>query len=250
MSRPNADSRSTTTELEDHASEGMEGRKGLLDGSIRTFVLRSGRLTEAQRHAIDALGTRYIIPFAEEPLDTTRFFPDRKPLVLEIGFGMGLATWQIARDRPQFNYIGIEVHSPGVGRLILDLEQHELKNVRIIQHDAIAVLKTMMSPESLAGIHIFYPDPWPKQRHHKRRLMQSTIVSLMAEKLASGAYLYFVTDIEEYASFAKRSLDSCPTLTNRFAGYAPHQDWRPETKFENFAKNSGRGTFELFYVKL
>lgn len=223
--------------------------KGLLDGSIHSFVLRSGRLTEAQRRAIGRFGAKYIFPFTEVHLDLDSLFPEKKPLVLEIGFGMGQATWQIAQERAQFNYLGIEVHTPGVGRLIIDLERHGLGNVRIIQHDAIEVLKTMVPPESLAGIHVFYPDPWPKKRHHKRRLMQDTVVALMAEKLAAGGYLYFVTDIEEYASHARAALDSCAALRNQFEGYAPHQAWRPETKFEHFAKDSGRGTFELLYIK-
>ncbi len=226
-----------------------EKESGLLDGSIHTFVLRSGRLTEAQRRAIEKFGSKYIVPFAETFLDSNSLFPEKRPLVLEIGFGMGQATWQIAQARAQFNYLGIEVYTSGVGRLIIDLERHELKNVRIIQHDAIKVLKNMIPPESLAGIHVFYPDPWPKKRHHKRRLMQDAVVALMAEKLGADGYLYFVTDIEEYASFAKASLGSCTALKNRFDGYAPHQLWRPETKFENHAKNSGRGTFELFYIK-
>jgi tRNA (guanine-N7-)-methyltransferase len=222
---------------------------GLLDGSIHTFVLRSGRLTEAQRRAIEQFGPNYIVPIGEDFLDLESLFPEARPLVLEIGFGMGQATWQIAQGRNTFNYLGIEVHAPGVGRLILDLERHGLKNVRIIQYDAIKALKNMVPPRSLAGIHVFYPDPWPKKRHHKRRLMQGVIVALMAEKLAPGGYLYFVTDIEEYASFAKGTLDSCLALKNQFEGYAPHQTWRPETKFEKHAIHSGRGTFELLYVK-
>jgi len=223
--------------------------EGILDGSIHTFVLRSGRITEAQRRAIERFGPKYILPFTGAPLDPDSLFPEKKPLVLEIGFGMGQATWKIAQARAQFNYLGIEVHTPGVGRLIIDLERHGLENVRIIQHDAIEVLKAMIPPESLAGIHIFYPDPWPKKRHHKRRLMQDAVVALMAAKLVAGGYLYFVTDIEEYASYAKASLDSCAALKNQYESYAPHQEWRPETKFEHFAKDSGRGTFELLYIK-
>jgi len=240
----------TDTQYPDNvkAEDQRQGEK-LLDGSIHTFVLRSGRLTLAQRRAIEELGSKYILPFAASSLDLDSVFPEKKPLVLEIGFGMGQATWQIARDRAQFNYLGIEVHSPGVGRLILDLERAGLENVRIVRHDAIEALKSMIPPASLAGIHIFYPDPWPKKRHHKRRLMQDAVVALMAEKLVAGGYLYFVSDIEEYASFAKASLDSCAALQNRFDGYAPRQSWRPETKFEHFAKDSGRGTFELLYVK-
>ncbi|MEN6499933.1 MAG: tRNA (guanosine(46)-N7)-methyltransferase TrmB [Rectinema sp.] len=222
---------------------------GILDGSIRTFVLRSGRITEAQRRAIERFGPKYLVPFTGAPLDLNALFLEKKHIVVEIGFGMGQATWKIAQTRAQFNYLGIEVHTPGVGRLISDLESHGLENVRIIQHDAVEVLKTMLPAESIAGIHIFYPDPWPKKRHHKRRLMQEAIVALMAAKLEVGGYLYFVTDIEEYASYAKASLDSCGALKNQYEDYAPHQAWRPETKFEHFAKGSGRGIFELLYIK-
>lgn len=221
----------------------------LLDGSVRSFVVRSGRLTDAQRRAIEIWGPTYIIPFTSSPLDFAKLFDEQRPVILEIGFGMGQATWQIARDRPNYNYLGIEIHAPGVGRLIMDLRKHNISNVRIIEHDALEVLQTAIPSESLAGLHIFFPDPWPKKRHHKRRLMQKAVICLMAEKLASGGYLYFVTDIEEYAEFAKNALESCDMLTNRYEGFAPHQEWRPLTKFESHALESGRGTFELVFIK-
>lgn len=231
-----------------HNSASFEGSQ-LLDGSVRSFVVRSGRLTEAQRRAIEVWGPTYIIPYTPLPLDFAKLFDEQRPVILEIGFGMGQATWQIARDRPNYNYLGIEIHAPGVGRLIMDLREHNISNVRIIQHDALEVLRTAIPPESLAGLHIFFPDPWPKKRHHKRRLMQKAVICLMAEKLASGGYLYFVTDIEEYGEFAKNALESCNMLANRYEGFAPHQDWRPVTKFEGHAFESGRGTFELVFIK-
>lgn len=221
----------------------------VLNGSVRTFVLRSGRLTEAQKRALETRAEHYLIPYDEQPAAFDRFFDTPAPLVMEIGFGMGQATWQIARDRPGFNYLGVEVHSPGVGKLILELDSHQITNVRIIQHDAIQVLKTMVPESSLAGLHIFYPDPWPKKRHHKRRLMQPAVVLLMAQKLIPGGYLYFVTDIEEYAHATLQVLEACPLLKNRFEGFAPHQAWRPETKFERHARESGRGAFELWFER-
>ncbi|MCX8013639.1 MAG: tRNA (guanosine(46)-N7)-methyltransferase TrmB [Rectinema sp.] len=221
----------------------------VLSGSVRTFVLRSGRLTDAQKRALETRAPRYLIPFTDEPTTFDHFFPNPAPLVMEIGFGMGQATWQIARDRPQFNYLGVEVHAPGVGKLILELDAHEIENVRIIQHDAIQVLKTMVMPASIAGFHIFYPDPWPKKRHHKRRLMQAAVIRLMAQKLVPGGYLYFVTDIEDYAHATLQVLNTCELLQNRYEGFAPHQEWRPETKFERHASEAGRGAFELLFER-
>jgi len=229
--------------------QSMSQEIGLIDGSVHSFVKRSGRITEGQRRAIESLGPKYIIPYSDKFLVTETLFPQIKPIILEIGFGSGQATWRIAKERPEFNYLGIEVYAPGVGRLIMDLELHVIENVRILQQDAITVLKHMIAPASLAGIHVFYPDPWPKKRHHKRRLMQYPIVCLMAQKLIQGGYLYCVTDIEEYACFAKDSLDACSLLENVYGSFAPHQQWRPETRFENLAKEAGSEPFELFYKK-
>jgi len=226
-----------------------DGRR-LLDGSVHSYVLRSGRMTDAQRRSIEMFGPDFLVDYREEEIDLATLYAERKPLILEIGFGMGQATWRIARDRPRFNYLGIEVHTPGVGRLIMDAKAAGLANIKIVQHDAIEVLRSMIPDGSLAGIHVFYPDPWPKKRHHKRRLMQDGVIRLMAQKLTREGYLYFVTDIEEYAHFSKEALDRCELLRNAFGGFAPHQEWRPETKFERHAKNSGRGGFELLYTRL
>lgn len=221
----------------------------LLEGSVHSFAIRSGRLTSAQSNALKTLSSKYIIPYQSKHVPLDCFFSNPAPIILEIGFGMGHATWRIAQDNPQLNYVGIEVHLPGIGRLIIDIDQHSIMNLKIIAHDAIEVLRTMIPEASLAGIHLFYPDPWPKKRHHKRRLMQDSIVMLMAQKLVQNAYLYFVTDIEEYARFSKDSLDACSLLRNNYESFAPRQEWRPETKFENQAKNSGRSVFELLYLR-
>lgn len=234
---------------EKESGESIQSGKGLLDGSVHSYVMRSGRITDAQRRSIETLGPKYIVPYRDAEIDFSGLFPEHKPVILEIGFGMGQATWRIARDMPQYNYIGIEVHTPGVGRLIIDAESHALTNLKILQHDAIEVLHTMIPAGSLAGIHVFYPDPWPKKRHHKRRLMQDAVIELMAQKLAPGAYLYFVTDIEDYALFSKEALDRCELLRNSCEGFAPRQPWRPETKFESHARDSGRGRFELLYTR-
>jgi tRNA (guanine-N7-)-methyltransferase len=216
---------------------------------IRTYVIRSGRLTEAQKRAIEKFGDVFIIPFSHTKLDFRTCFPEEKPAIVEIGFGMGSATWQIAATRPNFNYLGIEVHTPGVGKLLMAIAENKLRNLRIIQQDAVEVLSEMIPKNSLAGFHIFYPDPWPKTRHHKRRLMRHPLVELMIEKLAPGGYLYFVTDIEDYAASTLELLSSCAGIENKFMDYAHGIDWRPETKFEAKAKKALRPAYELFFVK-
>jgi tRNA (guanine-N7-)-methyltransferase len=216
---------------------------------IRSYVIRAGRMTDAQRRALEELGPSRIIPSSREPLDPKGLFPEARPVVMEIGFGMGKATWQIALSRPEYNYLCLEVHSPGVGRLLLELEAHEIENIRIIQHDAVEVLADMIPPSSLAGFHIFYPDPWPKKRHHKRRLMRQAVVNLMIDRLQPGGYLYFVTDIEEYGQATLELLSACPALRNGYEGFAPRLEWRPETKFEAKATRAARGAFELYFTK-
>ncbi|HET7838363.1 MAG TPA: tRNA (guanosine(46)-N7)-methyltransferase TrmB [Rectinemataceae bacterium] len=220
------------------------------DTSIRTYVLRTGRMTDAQRRALEELGPRYLLPFHPgQRLDYTSAFGDRRPVVAEIGFGMGQATWRIALENPETGYLGIEVHTPGIGKLLIDIAEHDVRNIRIIHHDAVEVLERMIAPASLAGLHIFYPDPWPKKKHHKRRLIREGLAELLASRLAPGAYLYFVTDIEEYAQWSLELLSRTPGLRNRHEGYAPKQAWRPETKFEARAKGDGRAVWELLFER-
>ncbi|HTX72241.1 MAG TPA: tRNA (guanosine(46)-N7)-methyltransferase TrmB [Rectinemataceae bacterium] len=221
-----------------------------IDLGIRTYVLRSGRMTEAQRRAIEESGPRFILPFDPlRRLDVAELFGDARPLVAEIGFGMGQATWRIAQENPTTGYLGIEVHRPGVGKLLLDIEREGIQNIRIINHDAVEVFERMIPPASLAGLHIFYPDPWPKKRHQKRRLIREGLVSLLASRLAPGAYIYFVTDIENYAECSLELLTRTAGLRNRYAGFAPRQAWRPETKFELRARHDGREAWELLFER-
>jgi len=216
---------------------------------IKTFVLRSGRMTEAQKQALEDYGPELVIPFKQEFVDPSKLFATSLPLVMEIGFGMGLATWQIARDRPQYNYLGVEVHTAGVGKLIMEIREKSLHNLKIVQHDAVEVLAGMIPENCLAGLHIFYPDPWPKKRHHKRRLMRQPIVDIMISRLRPGGYLYFVTDIEEYGQSTLELLETCEAVENTSAGFSPRIDWRPETKFEAKAKAAKRTAFELYFLK-
>lgn len=223
---------------------------GKPDTGIRTYVLRAGRLTEAQKRALDEEGPRLLLPFdAGRRLDFATVFGRKAPTVCEIGFGMGQATWRIAKARPEEDFLGLEVHTPGVGRLLADLAEQGLSNVRVIHHDAVEVLERMLPEASLAGLHIFYPDPWPKKRHHKRRLLRPGLAELLASRLAPGGYLYFVTDIEDYGKAALELLSSTPGFRNRFPDWAPRQDWRPETKFEHRASLEGRAAFELLFEK-
>lgn len=227
------------------------------DNGIRSYVLRQGRMTDAQRDAIRELGPRWMLPFASSPLDPASLFDPPRPLIMEIGFGMGQATWQIAKARGELGFLGCEVHGPGVGRLLQDISREGIENLRIIQHDAVEVLQSMIPEASLSGLHIFYPDPWPKKRHHKRRLLRPGIAELMVSRLAPGGYLYFVTDIEDYGRATLELLSALPELRNKADSAAPGADsgfcapqaWRPETKFQRRATEADRLAWELMFVK-
>jgi tRNA (guanine-N7-)-methyltransferase len=172
------------------------------------------------------------------------------PKILEIGFGMGGATAQIASEHPENDYLGIEVHTPGVGALMRLLDAGSIGNVRIIQHDAVDVLNRMIAPRSLDGIHIYFPDPWPKKRHHKRRLIQPLLLSLLASRLKPGAYLHLATDWQEYAEWMLDALRGEPLLLNTAQDYAPKPDFRPETKFERRGLNLGHGVWDLVFRRV
>ncbi len=220
------------------------------DRGIRSYVLRAGRMTDAQKRALDTLWTHFGLDFETGTMiDLARVFGNGNPVVAEIGFGMGMATWQIAKENPARNYLGLEVHSPGVGRLLCDLQAQGIGNVRIFHHDAIEVFERMIPLDSLAGLHLFYPDPWPKKRHHKRRLIRQGLTELLVSRLTPGGYLYFVTDIEDYALWSLDVLTRTEGLHNRYEGFAPRQKWRPETKFESHASRDGRLSWELVFER-
>src|SRR5690606_5024678 len=168
-------------------------------GHIRSFVNRRGHITQAQKEALDALVPKWSIPYQDTPTDFSRWFGRKAPLVLEIGFGMGETTAQIAHDRPHDNFLGVAVFDAGVGALAKRIEAMGLNNIRIIQHDAVEVVRDMVAPDSLAGVHIYFPDPWPKKRHHKRRLIQPPFVAMLATRIAPGGYLHCATDWQHYA---------------------------------------------------
>ena len=199
---------------------------------IRSFVLRQGRMSPAQQRALDALLPRFGVPFHAAPLDFDRLFGRRAPRVLEIGFGMGETTAAIAQARPGDDFLCVEVHGPGVGSLLRRVDELGLANVRVIRHDAVDVVRAMIPERSLAAIHVFFPDPWPKKRHHKRRLLQPAFVRELALRLAPGGVLHVATDWDDYAHEILATLAAEPLLENGAAGFAPRPEYRPRTKFE------------------
>jgi tRNA (guanine-N7-)-methyltransferase len=216
---------------------------------IRSFVLRQGRVSNAQRRAVDTLLSVHGIAYRPGALNFEQVFGRRAPTILEIGFGMGETTARIAQAHPENNYLGIEVHTPGVGSLLKLIAEGELANLRLIQHDAVEVLEHMIAPASLAGAHVFFPDPWPKKRHHKRRLIKPALVALLASRLAPGAYLHAATDWEEYAEQILAVFAAEPALANTTAGFAPRPDYRPLTKFENRGLKLGHGVWDIIFCK-
>jgi tRNA (guanine-N7-)-methyltransferase len=214
---------------------------------IRSYVLRAGRVGSGQARALAELGPRFLLPYQPQALDLDGTFGRHAPRFLEIGFGMGEGLAEIAAAHPQHDYLGVEVHTPGVGALLKQIGERSLTNVRIIQHDAVDVLTHMLEPASLAGVHIFFPDPWHKKRHHKRRLIQPPLVSLLASRLASGGYIHLATDWQDYAEQMLAVLSSEPLLENTVAGYAPRPETRPLTKFEQRGIRLGHGVWDLVF---
>jgi tRNA (guanine-N7-)-methyltransferase len=217
--------------------------------AIRSYVLRAGRMGSGQQRALLELAPRYVLPFQPMTLDAAAVFGRRAPLVVEIGFGMGQATAQIAALRPDTDFLGIEVHAPGVGALLQRIEATALTNLRLVQHDAVAVLEAMMAPASLAAVHVFFPDPWHKKKHHKRRLIQPPLVALIASRLAPAGTLHCATDWQPYAQQMLAVLSAEPTLVNTCDGYTPRSGMRPLTKFEQRGLNLGHGVWDLIFAR-
>lgn len=192
---------------------------------------------------------RFGIEYGRQPLDFQEVFGRVAPVVAEVGFGMGETTVRIAGEHPAVDYLGIEVHMPGVGSLLRLVGEHGLTNVRIVRHDAVEVLREMVPPASLAGIHVFFPDPWPKKRHHKRRLVQPAFAALAASRLAPGGYLHVATDWEEYAEHVLGVLSATAGLANTAEAFAPRPESRPETKFERRGLKLGHGVWDIVFAR-
>lgn len=218
--------------------------------SIRSFVLRQGHMTAAQQRAIDTLWPRFGIDYCRQTVDLNACFGRSNPKVLEIGFGMGTATAEIAKRLPDTDFLAVDVHGPGVGNLLKLIEEGHLGNIRVMRHDAVEVVEDMLADASLDGIHIFFPDPWHKKRHNKRRLVQAPFVAKLLPKLKSGGYIHMATDWEEYAAQMLEVLGGFAELQNTADGYAPMPDYRPETKFEARGKRLGHGVWDLVFKKI
>ena len=216
---------------------------------IRSFVLRQGRVSNAQQRAHQTLLPQFGIPYAPGLIDLDHVFGRRASKILEIGFGMGETTAAIAALHPENDYLGIEVHTPGVGSLLKTIEEEGLTNVRIVQHDAVEVLCHMIGHGTFDGVHVFFPDPWPKKRHHKRRLLQPAFVALLVERMKRGAYLHVATDWQEYAEYVLAVLKNNPLLENTAMDYAPRPAYRPQTKFETRGLKLGHGVWDVIFKR-
>lgn len=233
-----------------HSTDGVERGAELPprpQRSVRSFVLRQGRMTPAQRSAYELLLPHYGLAFEQSPLDFAKVFGRAAPVVLEIGFGMGETTTAIAAAHPEQDFLGVEVHAPGVGSLLRQVDAARLTNVRVIRHDAVEVVEQMIPPASLAGVHVFFPDPWPKKRHHKRRLLQPAFVHALAERLVAGGYLHAATDWAPYAEEILATLAAEPLLANTSTGLAPRPAWRPRTKFESRGEKLGHAVADILF---
>lgn len=254
------------------STSAYEDREYRSIGEVRTFAIRQTRMTDAQRRALEELGPAYVLePSGAGAAAWPRSaFPNPDlPLILEIGFGMGEATASFASSQKRFNLLGVEVHRPGVGKLLMEIEKRGLENLRIVTVDAVTLLRDFLGDETLEGVHIFFPDPWPKKRHHKRRLIQPEFLKLLARRVAPGGYLYTVTDWQDYAEQMREALDvafgggtahqcagtgaegdsGAPAFVNPYSGFAPPRPWRPTTSFERKARKKGHDVFELFLLQ-
>lgn len=216
---------------------------------IRSFVRREGRMTDAQRRALETLWPKYGLEPGESPLDLDALFGRRAPRLLEIGFGMGDALLEMAERHPENDYLGIEVHRPGVGRLLARLEEKGLRNVRVICADAVEVLRKAIPDASLDAVYLFFPDPWPKKRHHKRRIVQPPFVALLGQKLTHGGILHMATDWEDYAQYMLAVLSAAPGFANTAGpgAFTPRQEERPMTKFERRGERLGHPVWDLVF---
>jgi tRNA (guanine-N7-)-methyltransferase len=216
---------------------------------IRSYVLRQGRFSPGQQRAYAELLPRLGVPYSARPPDFREVFGRGAPLVVEIGSGMGETTARIARENPGTDYLAIEVHAPGIGSLLKQLDEGGVANVRVIQHDAVEVMRDMVPAASLAGLHVFFPDPWPKKRHHKRRLIQPAFAELAASRLLPGGYFHVATDWQEYAEHVLEVLRATPGLTNTAEDFAPRPPTRPETKFERRGLKLGHGVWDIVFKR-
>jgi len=216
---------------------------------IRSFVHRLSHITPSQQDALDHLSPQWTLAYQKQALDLASVFNRQADTIVEIGFGMGEATAKIAQDRPHDNFLAIDVYDAGVGALLKRIDEAELNNIRIIQHDAVEVIRDMLTDGCLSGVHLYFPDPWPKKRHHKRRLIQTPFITQLSAKLAPQGYIHCATDWEDYAQQMLAVLSAEPTLENTVLDYAPRPDYRPLTKFEQRGRRLGHEVWDLIFRK-
>ncbi|WP_058533196.1 tRNA (guanosine(46)-N7)-methyltransferase TrmB [Legionella saoudiensis] len=218
---------------------------------IKSYVLRAGRVSNRQQQGLDLWVKDYALSMTDSPWNLTEVFGREADTIVEIGFGMGTSLLHMAQNNPELNYIGIEVHQAGVGGLAADLHDHQVTNVRIVAHDAVEAFQTQIADNSLAGIQIFFPDPWHKKRHHKRRLIQSEFIQLLTQKIKKGGFIHCATDWQEYAEHMLEVLSTASGLHNSQAegGYSPKPESRPLTKFEQRGERLGHGVWDLIFLK-
>jgi len=229
-----------------------ENAKGKYIRKIRSFVKREGRMTKRQQTAIDDLWPTMGIDYQEKQLDFTEVFGNNNPVVLEIGFGMGKSLIEMAKNAPEKNFLGIEVHGPGVGACLADAGEEGVTNLRVMNHDAVEVLEFMIPDQSLATFQLYFPDPWHKARHHKRRIVQPAFIENMRPKLAIGGVIHMATDWENYAEHMLEVLQAATDFKNTSSegDYAPRPDWRPLTKFESRGHRLGHGVWDLLFERV
>jgi tRNA (guanine-N7-)-methyltransferase len=218
---------------------------------IKSYVLRAGRVSNRQQQGLELWLKDYELRLSSSPWKYTEIFPRTSDVIVEIGFGMGASLLTMAKENPHLDYIGIEVHQAGVGSLVADLHDHQLSNVRVVAHDAVEVFQTQLADNYLAGVQIFFPDPWHKKRHHKRRLIQSEFINLLVTKIKPGGFIHCATDWQEYAEHILEVLSNEPALSNqqKEGGYAPRPQSRPLTKFEQRGERLGHGVWDLLFIK-
>jgi len=228
---------------------GTDPGETLRSRHVRSFVLRTGRMTEGQKRALKELWPEYGLAGGEQELDLATLFGNRHPVIMEIGFGDGDATWQMAAAQPEENFLAVEVHRPGVGHLLLKIEEHDTQNIRIACDDAVELLQQRVPAESLAGVRIYFPDPWPKKRHHKRRIIQPPFIRLLAKKMQAGGVLHLATDWEPYAQHMIEVMQNSEGFESMAPadGRAPKPEWRPATKYEKRGERLGHGVFDLVF---
>ena len=220
------------------------------DRPIRSFVIRASRATESQRKALEQHWNIHVIPYDAAPLDLAGYFPKSGPLTIEVGFGMGDSLLEQALEEPKSNFLGIEVHRPGIGKILRGITQHNLQNLKILCHDATEVIANCFTEQSVDRLQIFFPDPWPKKKHHKRRIIQVEFVELVAKRLVAGGLFHLATDWEEYALHMMKVLQNESMLTNcSDAGRFCNAPARPETKFEQRGRNLGHEVWDLLFYK-